>query len=823
MHIGKYHQDGEPFGSEPEFDANSGSILERLIFRNRLSILVACAIITLLLGFSMFNLRLSASFESMIPARHPFIVNYRANAQYLGNLSGNTVNIVVRANHGTVLDNGYLTTLRKINDEVFLLPGVDRVFMRSLWSPDVRWVAVTNVGMNGGPVMPDSFDGSPGAIQQLAVNIRNAGVIGTLVASDYKSSLIEVPLLAQDQASSGLDYAALARQLNAIRAKYAAQGVTVGITGFAMIVGDLLQGMHEILGFFAVSMLISAAILFWYTRCVRATGLVVFCSMLAVCWQLGILPLIGYSLDPYSVLVPFLIFAIGMSHGAQKMNGVMQDIGRGRPSLEAARMTFRRLFVAGFTALCCDVVGFAVLLTIQIPAIQHLAAVASIGVALLIFTNLILLPVLLSYTGVTPKAAARSMASEIHADQGLAKHPVWAMLDRFTQRRFAAVAILVAVALGAGGLWVGRNLQIGDIQKGAPELRANSLYNRDDSYFVSHYATSSDVFVVMVKTRAQQCANYHTLNKMDALESQLRDLPGVTSTASLADFERIMSVEFNEGSYDWYDLIPNQAALNQPIGDTPPSLVSPDCDFMPISVFLRDHKAATLTRVADTVQVFAAQNNNANVTFLMAAGNAGIAAATNLVVAHASHLMLIEVYATVILLCLITFRTWRAVLAAILPLVLTSILAQALMVEIGIGIKVATLPVTALGVGIGVDYALYILSVTLSNMRQGMTLSEAYYRALLFTGRVVMLTGFTLAAAVGTWIFSPIKFQADMGELLAFMFLLNMLGALILLPALSSFLLPRRQVANVAPARLADHPARLENQPEAVMQGKEVR
>jgi predicted RND superfamily exporter protein len=310
---------------------------------------------------------------------------------------------------------------------------------------------------------------------------------------------------------------------------------------------------------------------------------------------------------------------------------------------------------------------------------------------------------------------------------------------------------------------------------------------------------------------------------MDQLESVLRDVPGVTSTSSLADFERIMSVEFNEGSYDWYDLIPNQAALNQPIGDAPPSLVNPDCDFMPISVFLRDHKAATLSRVVNTVQSFAAHNNDANVSFMMAAGNAGIAAATNLVVAHASHLMLIEVYASVILLCLITFRTWRAVLAAILPLVLTSILAQALMVEIGIGVKVATLPVTALGVGIGVDYALYILSVTLANMRQGMTLSEAYYRALLFTGRVVMLTGFTLAAAVGTWILSPIKFQADMGELLAFIFLLNMLGALILLPALASFLLPANGVVNIPLARDADHSVGLATQAEVVVREKEVR
>jgi predicted RND superfamily exporter protein len=157
--------------------------------------------------------------------------------------------------------------------------------------------------------------------------------------------------------------------------------------------------------------------------------------------------------------------------------------------------------------------------------------------------------------------------------------------------------------------------------------------------------------------------------------------------------------------------------------------------------------------------------------------------------------MMFWVYGAVILLCWITFRSWRAVAAAVLPLVLTSILCEALMVAFGMGVKVATLPVIALGVGIGVDYALYVLSVMLARMREGMSLSEAYYRALLFTGKVVMLTGVTLAIGVATWAFSPIKFQADMGILLAFMFLWNMLGALLLLPALAHFLLPQRKRA----------------------------
>src|SRR4030095_11333353 len=155
--------------------------------------------------------------------------------------------------------------------------------------------------------------------------------------------------------------------------------------------------------------LIATAIIYLYTRCVRSTALVIACSIVAVAWQLGLVALFGFELDPFSILVPFLVFAIGVSHGAQKMNGIMQDVGRGTHRLIAARYTFRRLFLAGLTALLADVVGFAVLMTIDIPVIKELALTASIGVGVLVFTNLILLPVLLSYVGVSPAAAQRSL------------------------------------------------------------------------------------------------------------------------------------------------------------------------------------------------------------------------------------------------------------------------------------------------------------------------------------------------------------------------------------------------------------------------------
>ncbi|MNO70093.1 MMPL family protein [compost metagenome] len=554
------------------------------------------------------------------------------------------------------------------------------------------------------------------------------------------------------------------------------------------------------MAFFALAVLTSLLIIYCYTRCVRSTLLVVLCSLTAVVWQLGIVAWLGYAIDPYSILVPFLIFAIGVSHAAQKMNGILQDIGRGTHRQVAARYTFRRLFVAGVTALLADAVGFAVLMLIDIPVIQDLAITASIGVAVLIFTSLLLMPVALSYVGVGRKAAERALHIDARAAQHRGFGRLWDLLDRFTERKWASAALLVALALGALGIWGSLQLKIGDLDSGAPELRADSRYNLDNAYITQHYALSSDTFAVMVKTAPEGCLQYQTLVLADRLAWELQQLPGVQTTVSLANAVRQITAGTYEGNPRLNSLQRNQDVLNyaaQQASVNAPELFNNDCSLMPVIAYLKDHRADTLAQVAAVAERFAQANSSAEQQFLLAAGSAGIEAATNVVVREANHRMLLLVYLAVTLFCLFTFRSWRATLVAILPLMLTSVLCEALMVAMGIGVKVATLPVIALGVGIGVDYALYLLSVQLHYQRAGLSLAQAYQKAVAFTGRVVGLVGITLAAGVVGWAWSPIKFQADMGLLLTFMFLWNMLGALVLIPALSHFLL-RGQGASAA-------------------------
>lgn len=779
------------------FDRHSGSLLERALFNHRRIILALCLLITVVLGLQIARLQLNASFEKMIPTGHPYIENYLENRAELSGL-GNALRLVVVARDGNIYNPAYLEVLRKLSDDVFVMPGVDRAYMKSLWTPATRWVGVTEEGLEGGPVIPDDYDGSPDALERLKRNVERSNEIGQLVARDQHSTIIYVPLLTTTADGKPLDYAVLSTQLEHLRQTYGGEVAEIRITGFAKVVGDLIDGLRQILSFFAIAILITTVMLYAYTRCVRSTMLVVLCSLVAVVWQLGLLPLLGHELDPYSVLVPFLVFAIGMSHGAQKMNGIMQDIGRGMPKVVAARYTFRRLFLAGLMALICDAVGFAVLMLINIEVIRDLALIASIGVAVLIFTNLILLPILLSFLGVSAAAAVRSLREEQDEHNGVARPALWRFLDQFTRRRGATVAVLVSLVLLVGGFLVSLQLKIGDLDPGAPELRADSRYNRDSAYLSEHYGASNDVLAVMVTTPEQQCANVDTLMRVDQLEWTLAQLPGVEATNSLARLNRAMSMGLNEGSPKWYELVNSQSVANTITAGAPRGLYNETCNLLTVYAYLKDHKADTLSSVVDTVEQFAATHDTDEVRFLLAAGNAGIEAATNIVVKQSNRDMLLWVYAAVTALCFVTFRSWRAVLCAVIPLVVTSVLCEALMVALGIGVKVSTLPVIALGVGIGVDYALYVMSILLAGLRQGDSLSDAYRTALRLTGKVVLLTGVTLAVGVLTWALSPIKFQSDMGILLAFMFIWNMVGALLLLPALAHFLLRPQQVAQEA-------------------------
>ncbi|MCY1414275.1 efflux transporter, putative, hydrophobe/amphiphile efflux-3 (HAE3) family [compost metagenome] len=627
------------------------------------------------------------------------------------------------------------------------------------------------------------------------------------MANNFKSSIVDVPLLESypDPNDQGkllkLDYRQFSHELEEkIREKYQTQNpnVKVHVVGFAKKVGDLIDGLIMVVMFFGIAFLITLVLLYWFTWCIRSTIAVLITTLVAVVWQLGLMHTVGFGLDPYSMLVPFLIFAIGISHGVQKINGIALQSSDADNALTAARRTFRQLFLPGMIAILADAVGFITLLIIDIGVIRELAIGASIGVAVIVFTNLILLPVAISYVGISKKAVERSKRDAKR------DHPFWRLLSNFAHPVVAPISVVIALIAFSGGLWYSQNLKIGDLDQGAPELRPDSRYNQDNNFIINNYSTSSDVLVVMVKTGPEGCSTHEALAPVDELMWKMENTPGVQSAISMVTVSKQVIKGMNEGNLKWETLSRNQDVLNNSISRAE-GLYNSDCSLAPVLVFLNDHKAETLSRAVAAVEEFASKHNKEDLQFLLAAGNAGIEAATNEVIAQAELTILILVYICVAVMCLITFRSIAATLCIVLPLILTSVLGNALMAWLGIGVKVATLPVIALGVGIGVDYGIYIYSRLESFLRAGLPLQEAYYETLKSTGKAVLFTGLCLAIGVATWIFSAIKFQADMGLMLTFMLLWNMFGALWLLPALARFLIRPEKLAGKVGGSLLAH------------------
>ncbi|TWX57798.1 MMPL family transporter [Colwellia hornerae] len=762
------------------------NVIEATMFRKRIMVLVAFVLASIFLVFQASQIKLDAAFEKHIPLNHAYMKTY---LEYRENFGGaNNVLISVCDTEGDIFNESFFSALKGVHDQLFFIPGVDRIQVKSLYSPSTRFVEIVEDGFAGGPVIPANFQPDPQGLAVVKANIEKAGIVGSIVADDYSCAMVKASLMDTDpQTGARLDTLVIAEQLEQqIRGKFEKDNISIHIIGFSKMVGDVAEGAKGVVAFFAIAIVITTLMVFWFCRSISLTLLPIACSLVAVVWQLGMLSTLGFGLDPMSILVPFLVFAIGVSHGVQMINSVSKLVSKGATSKEAAQMSFRLLLIPGGIALLSDTVGFLTLLSIDIGIIRELAITASLGVAMIILTNLILLPLLVSFIHVAkvePKIADKN------------KVTVWDVMSSFATKRIATVILVITAVLYVAGYYYSQDMKIGELHAGAPSLHETSRYNQDTFLITDRYAISVDYMSVIVESPADSCTFYETMDLIDTFQWQMENTAGVQSAISLASVAKIVNAGYNEGNARWRVLSRNQQTLVQSIARVPSTsgLLNSDCSVMPVILFLEDHKAETINRVVDKVKVVAQALETDEVKFKLASGPVGVMAATNEAVAEAQTPMMLYVYGAVTLLCFISFRSVRATIVVIVPLYVVSTLAQWLMTALDIGLTVSTLPVIALGVGIGVDYGIYILSTMSIKLREGYQVQEAYLLALKERGSAVLITGVTLAIGVSTWFWSDLKFQVDMGILLTFMFLVNMIAAVLVLPAIAAFLWPNKK------------------------------
>lgn len=772
--------------------------IEQWLFSHRMLTLASLALFTLGMAWFAVQLRMEAGFEKQLPIGHEYIETFETYRNDL--LGANRLTVVVKARQGTIWSQAGLKRLYDVTQALIFLPNVSRSSVRSLWTPNAFVNEITEEGFRADPlvpgtVTPESLDDT--SIAMIANSTAQGGFIGTLVARDQSSAMITVDLNEFDTNGQRLDYVAYNQILEQqIRSQFEDMDFEIQIIGFAKQIGDIAVGASAVFEFCLLALLLTAAAVFWYCHSLRFTLLAVGCSLVSLIWQFGALRLLGYGLDPLAVLVPFLVFAIGVSHGVQQINFIIREIACGKSVEGAARASFSGLLIPGTLALVTAFVSFVTLLLIPIPMVRELAITASLGVAFKIVTNLVMLPVLASMLRVQDGyAAAEEVSRQRRARwlHGLARLSEW-----HNVRWVLGMAVLIFVTAA----WQSHDRVVGSLQAGAPELREDARFNRDALSIASNYDIGLDwlsvVFEVKVDGGANDCENVALGQYQDRFVWAMQGVPGVVSVTSFSNSLRQFNEGYNEGNPKM-NAVPvdptNYSSMAAEVARVP-GMMRPDCSMTAVHLFLADHKATTIHRVIAAAKALRSQFTQAGVSVRLASGNAGVIAAINEEVERSELPMMLYVYGAIALLVFVVYRDWRAVLVCCLPLTLGTFIGYWFMKELQIGLTIATLPVMVLAVGIGVDYAFYIYNRLQLHQALGQPITKAVEHALQEVGVATIFTAITLAAGVATWAFSDLKFQADMGKLLAFMFLVNMIMAMTVLPAFAVWLertFPRRR------------------------------
>ncbi|MEQ1440280.1 efflux RND transporter permease subunit [Fontimonas sp. SYSU GA230001] len=843
-------------------------VVEPIIYGKRhLTHLILLALTALFL-VQTARLQPDAGWLKSVPLNHPYMQKFR---EYYKDFGGaNTVLFSLIQDHGDIYNPAFMNTLQKATDDVFFTPGVDRARVMSLFTPNVNYVENVEGGLAGATVIPPDYQPTPEVLEKVRSNVAKAQVIGRLVTNDQRGAMIMAELLEYDpRTGAKLDYREVGSYLEQLRAKYEKDGIRVQIIGFAKIVDDMTNASLEVAGFFGLTLVITGLLLWLYCGSFLLGLIPLGSSVVAVVWEMGLLRTVGFGLDPFAILVPFLILAVSVSHGVQYVNSWVDEVHAGRSNYDASLETFRRLAIAGTIALMTDVAGFATIYLIEIQIIREMSINAVLGGLAIIVANKMFVPIWL--TMIKLKDVDAFIERQNKRDAVLDK--AWWWLSGVTRIPVASAIIVFCAVVAGWATWAKQDLKIGDALKGVPELRPDSRFNQDFNAITDNYQIAVDIFKVIAETRPNGCIDYELMDQVDRFAWQMENTEGVQSTLSLLTFAKLVYQGLSEGRLNALVLPRNRFAMAQATALVPTStgLLNDDCDALAVYMFTKDHRAETISHIVDEVKKFNESNRadffartqdvtpeycdrkyaafqkykaanarvfalveqpdtdaetsraasaerdrlqaeyetfdrNCPVNFALATGNVGVMAATNEVVKAKETEIVLWVYVVILVLLWLSFRNWRAIFCIVVPLALVSQLGYGVMATLDIGMKVATLPVLALAVGIGVDYGVYVYGVMAGALDEGKPLRQAYFETLRGTGKAVIFTGLTLGASVLTWLMSELQFQIDMGLLLLFMFTANMFGAVLLLPALAAFLHPHKEAGESPLAHIRPEP-----------------
>ncbi len=773
--------------------------LGRALIRFRYPVLLVVGLATAFFGYHAVQLRLLSRFDELLPANHPFIQVHRKFAGTFG--GANTVLIMLRAKTGTIFTIPTLNKIFKMTEELDKIYGVNHYQIESLAHRTNRTLRVSSGGlmemqpaMMGGPKSQDDVD----RLRRIVHASQN--IYGVLVSLDDTAALIRASFI-----EGIIDHRKLFEEIeNKVVVPFTDESVEIFVAGEPRLYGWVYRYANQAYGILAATALVAWILLYLYFRDWRGALRPALSGLVAAAWGLGLIHLVGFSLDPLTLVIPFFITARAVSHSAQMHERYYEEYRRsGWRQEEAITRSFASLFVPTLSGILTDALGVLAILVVPIVLLQKLAITASFWIAAIVVAELALNPIVYWY--LAPPARAVVEARE----RGLFQRWVAAAGGAIVSPAGRALVLLVwaVVAIGSPFLWT--QLVVGDSEAVTPLLRRDSAYNASHKQIQNQFGGVEPLIIVVAETgegaEGQKTKARGTLRipgNVKAFERFQRFLerdPEVGASFSFVDVITTMGSFVHEGEPKWGVVPTTPTSVGFLFGAffqgtsyaETARFMDPNFTNTALFFYCKNHRGPTIRRILSRAEGFIAENPLEGAEFKLAGGLIGVLAAANEEMIKNDVLLNVVGYATIFVVVCFTYGSLAAGVYLIVPLLIANAVVNAYMAARGIGINVQTLPVVTVGVGFGIDFAFYVVSRVREELAGKDSVEAAVVEALRTAGKAVTFTAATMIAGILFWVFSDIRFNAEMGLLLALWMFVSFAASVTLLPAALVTLKPK--------------------------------
>lgn len=755
--------------------------LDDWFFNHAYVVLGAIMAVTVFFAAQIPALQMYSDFADLLPQKHPYIQLHNQIRDTFG--GANVVTVAVEVDEGTIFTDRTLRTIHQLTQAVDTLPGVNHNLVSSLTHRTARKVWLNEYGnINSEPYYDPNKHYTPAELEQMKNDVlANPRIYGLLVSPDLKAALIKAQLN-----EGALDYAATFAKLQQARGQAEQEGVKVYATGQPVLVGWVYSYLSQILQIFLYTIAIMILLLVVYFRNFYGVALPLIGIAISGAWGLGIVSLLGYNLDPLTLVIPFLISARALSHGIQIVERYYFELAQCDDGPLAARRTFDALFRPGSLGVLSDAIGIFLISLGSIPINTKLAYYASIWSLSVIATVLVTVPLLL-YVLPKPRVIQRN---ENALSRFLARYGHFVARPRTSAAMLGGLALLVVV----GGVWASR-VEIGESEPGSPLLYPNHDYNVSSRIINAHFPGSEELYVVARTDKKGGLKRPEVLAAIESLERYMLRDPELGGVKALPDLIKQVNRLLHNNDPRWLQIPPDPSysgglmfayMASSPIPGALNEFLNPEETDANLVFYYKDHRGSTIRRAIHMLKSWIADPDNRveGLSFHLAGGIIGVTAASN-EASYATNLLVIPLVLALIFIS-VTFFYWslHSGVMMLLSMTFATTLAYGYMGWQHIGINVNTVPIIAVGIGVGIDYSIYMMDRIREEMVRLHDLAAAVRRAVATTGLAICFTALTLISGVIMWvIFSDLRFQADAALLLIVMLVLNALAALALVPS----------------------------------------